>query len=139
MSLAPRMMSLGRALTGARGTLKASGPETHTPPKSHLAAPSSVPMETAHAATAPPRAARRGRKRGMERPRLLAPLSARGTLWFPGPGHACAGRSAGCQPLVGFRLAERGGTVTGAKLSPEGPRGSGSSQTPPTPGGHALV
>lgn len=23
---------------------------------------------------------------GMERPRLLAPLSARGTLWFPGPG-----------------------------------------------------
>ena len=41
-------------------------------------------METAYAATSTLGAARRCRKRGTERPEILASLPAHHTLWFPG-------------------------------------------------------
>lgn len=75
--------------SGAMGHQRA----THTPRGSHLAAPSSVPMETAYAARTAPRATRRGRKRGIER----LPASGSSTFLRPRPalyGQARSARSA---------------------------------------------
>lgn len=96
--------------------------QRHTPPESHLAAPCSVPMETAY--TAAPGAMRRCRKRGTEPPGLLAALPAGATLWLPHRPRPCTEQR---QPSTtysglgggwGFKRRQRDQNTSPAELSP---------------------